>query len=334
MNLMDKLRAVESIQTNYKGFDDLIYNHPSFQVINNDLPQKHYYLVFGEVVLAHFCCSIQEGVAHSHIRAPFGGFYFDDSASSEAQLFFIIEVERRLKELGVDKIVIDQAPENLLASRVSESLLLLGYQLVQEREYQMIGLSNEPFAKGLHEMEKRKLKKAKELGFQVDFLEEGHLKSLFDFIFDQRLEKGYDFSIEWSVLKEFKREFPENYIGVAVRHKGEWVAGTLLIRENHRSVYSFAPAHAMKYNRYSPVVMMTEAIYTACYKNKNGGGELHAKGKKKCLFFCRRPLLAPTWLLSNRPSQEESLTKVYSSLCVIYFSLTPQPDTSSVPGKR
>ena len=34
---------------------------------------------------------------------------------------------------------------------------------------------------------------------------------LFDFILDQRQEKGFTFSMNWEMLKAYRKSFPDNY---------------------------------------------------------------------------------------------------------------------------
>lgn len=257
--LMEKLRVVEQISSP-SHFEGLLYNLPEFQEINNDLPQKHFYLIRGNQVYGHISFELEEGVAHSHVRAPFGGFFVDQNMSREDLLFFIIEVERRLKTLDVSEIRIKQGPENLINDSLFSSLSLLGYELKDERIYQMIDLLHDSFNKGLHEMEKRKLKKANELDLVVEWASDAHFKKLFDFVVEQRNEKGFEFSMTWSLLKDFKKALPEHYFGIMIKHEGQIIAGALLVKENAESLYNFAPAHLVKYNRYSPMVYLTEVI--------------------------------------------------------------------------
>lgn len=257
---MERLRVVEQIDSS-SDFEGLLYNLPAFQEINNDLPQKHFYLIQGHRVYGHIAFEFEEGVAHSHMRAPFGGFSVNQGLSSEDLLFFIIEVERRLKTLSISEIKIDQAPESMSRKDMASCLKLLGYKVSGERVYQMLEISESSFESGIHDMEKRKLKKAGELGLSVEWASDGNFKKLYDFIVEQRNEKGFEFSMTWPLLQDFKKALPDHYFGIMIKHERWIIAGALLIKENADSLYNFAPAHLIKYNRYSPVVLMTEAIY-------------------------------------------------------------------------
>lgn len=260
MNLMEKLRVVEQLSTAFT-FDDLLYNREAFQEINNDLPQKNFYLLQGNQVFGHLACQLEEGIAHSHIGAPFGGFVLSEGLKNEEILFFGLEIERRLKGSGVLELRIHQAPDALSNTKLKSCLSLLGYQQSRSRLYQMISLNGESFVSGLHEMEKRKLKKAQELDLEVEWVEDGQWKKLYDFIIAQRNEKGFEFSLSWALLKDFKNALHDHYRGLILKHEGEIIAGTILIKENNAVVYNFAPAHLAKYKRYSPVVFMTAEIY-------------------------------------------------------------------------
>ncbi len=263
---MEKLRVEESFGPNEIHFDDLLYNSPNFLDINNDLPQKHFYLFQGTKILGHVAFSTESGIAHSHIKAPFGGFNFSMDVKSEDQIFFIIEVIRRFSHMGITEIRLLQAPEIEPRSSLARNLDILGFVKREERTYQMIPITDVEFFDQVHVMEQRKLKKANELGFEIEWVGDAHLKSLFDFILEQRQEKGFSFSMNWEMLKDYKEAFPKNYLGICVRHEGQVIAATLLIKEKDNVIYNFSPAHLMKYNRYSPIVFLTQAIYRWCQK--------------------------------------------------------------------
>lgn len=261
MSLMEKLRVEESFDLGWDQLDDWLYNSSLFQDINNDLPQCHFYLVQGHKILGHLSFSVESSIAFSHLRAPFGGFYCSSEVKSEEQLFFILEVSRRLKKMGLAEIRLHQAPSMMCKDVLSENLELLGYKRQNERVYQMIPISKDPFNDGIHSMEKRKLKKSIDMGFELEWVKDDHLKMLFDFILDQRQEKGFTFSMNWEMLKAYRKSFPDNYFGLCLRHNGKMIAGTILIKENSSVLYNFAPAHLAQYNRYSPLVFLTEAVY-------------------------------------------------------------------------
>ena len=300
---MEKLRVEESFDPKWDQMDDLLYNSSLFQEINNDLSQKHFYLVQGNTISGHLSCSLESNMAFSPIGAPFGGFYCSSQIKSEDQIFFILEVSRRLKEMDLAEIRLHQAPIMVCKDTLLANLELLGFQKQHDRVYQMIPITNDHFIDRLHSMEKRKLKKSSEMGFEFEWVRKDHLKILFDFILDQRQEKGFSFSMSWAMLKDYKEAFPDNYLGVCLRHNGKMIAGTILIKENSSIVYNFAPAHLVQYNRYSPVVFMTEAIYnwaqSTGFEYLNLGTSYMGNESNESLFSFKEKLGAQTFIAAT-----------------------------------
>lgn len=260
---MKALHVIDKIDKSYEwGFEELLYNYGKFQSINNDLPQQSFYLVNKEkhLILGHVSFELLEGNAISHHTAPFGGFNFSSFLNQEEQLFFAIEVERLLQEKGVNAIVVHQPPFPHVESKgLLERLPYLGFEIIKKREYQMLSLSH-PFNDGLHDMEKRKLKKAEEKGLRFDWAPESKLKEVLDFVIEQRTILGYEFSMEWSRLKEYQKSFPQHYLGARIWDEDKLIAASILVKENENVLYQFAPAHLKTYNKYSPVVYMTAQV--------------------------------------------------------------------------
>jgi len=259
---MKDLHVLEQIDKGFNwAYEELLYNQCNFQQINNDLPQRSFYLVNKKEkeIHGHVIFELSEGVAISHISAPFGGFSFSEKCQENDQLFFALEVIRRLKARNVSQVRLHQAPFPLMANRrLNESLGFLGFEVLQDRIYQMLSL-NDVFEKSIHQMELRKLKKAKEKAFRFEWAS-ANIKKVLDFVIEQRSILGYEFSMDWKQLKAYQKAFPKNYFGATVWDGNTMIAASILVRENDKSIYQFAPAHLKTYNRYSPLVFMTKEI--------------------------------------------------------------------------
>ena len=283
--------------------NELLYNNFHFQEINNDLPQGQFYLLAGDRLIGTVSFAFESHIAYAPYRAPFGGFDFLEEVKSQEQLFFMVDVLRRLKEKGIEKVEISQAPNNLLPSELLINLGLMGFEKKEERVYQMIELNGVPLEEKLHQMERRKLKKASEMGFEIEWSSPSDFKRLFDFIFQRRQEKGFDFSMSWQEFKEYNKAFPENYFGIGLKHEGQLIAATILIKENNKSLYHFAPAHSTKYNRYSPMVLLTEYIcdwaYHKGYQFLNLGTSYINEDKNESLFLFKQRLGAGAFIATS-----------------------------------
>lgn len=249
-------------------YDDWIYNQEAFQLINNDLPQFHYYLVdkSRSKVYGHVCFQLQEGKMISNSNAPFGGVSFADSITEQVQVFFMIEVERLLSSKSIRGIVLHQAPSINGSKELIERLSFLNYKQMRKREYQVLTI-NGVFEERVHDMELRKLRKAEEKSFHFDWARADEFKEVFEFILKQRSLLGYEFSLTWPEFKEYLKEFPEKYMAARVWDNGRLIAASILVREQLKMLYQFAPAHLKTYNRYSPVVFMTQQIFNWAKEN-------------------------------------------------------------------
>ncbi|MGW8121263.1 GNAT family N-acetyltransferase [Roseivirga echinicomitans] len=266
---MRNLKVIEALlESTKKCFSELLYTQPNFLVGNNQLPQKHFYLVdtTTNIGLGHIGFSMEEGVAFSPFRAPFGGFSLADDLSSTEITFFIFEVLRRLKAQSLSNVHIKLAPScyyknmNLLA----ENLTHVGFQPVEKLEYQAIPITDHDFEANLASMEVRKLKKCKEANFQFSRLPKHKLADVFEFVKTQRQEKNYEFSMEWPQLKLAQKVNPEAYIPFVVKDKDRIIAATIGILASDKVLYNFSPAHHPEYDQFSPIVLLTEGLYAFC----------------------------------------------------------------------
>ncbi|RKQ49649.1 acetyltransferase (GNAT) family protein [Roseivirga pacifica] len=263
---MEGLHVIEHLPTNYTfEYEPLFYGTPTFLEANNALPQKHFYLVDNHYhkVFASIAFSIEEGTAYSPAKAPFSGYEFAQRLNPEERIFFMIEVERRLKQAGVKALNIGQAPSffNTQFEKEQRDLGFLEYQKAAARVYHSISVDSTPFEGKVHDMEKRKLKKSAQGGLNFQMLDSSDLEKVFAFIKLQRDLKGYEFSMSWEELRDAARLNPGMYLPAVMLHDKKIAAATIAIRESKSVLYNFAPAHAPAYNELSPVVALVQGLY-------------------------------------------------------------------------
>lgn len=311
---MRELHVLREVTNSYEwSYELLLYDQKKFQVINNDLPNQDYHLVDKkeQVIYGHVCFQFSEGKAISNIAAPFGGFSFHESMTVEDRLFFAIEVVRLLKAQGLSEIMIHQAPcTQLIDLAFQDRLRFLGFENISTREYQLIELIHS-FSDGLHDMELRKLKKAKDKGFRFDLAPASKLKEVLDFVIEQRSILGYEFSMNWEQLREYQKAFPNKYLGARVWDDSKLIAASIMVVEHGQMIYQFAPAHLKTYNRYSPLVYLTSQVFSWAsqqgYQWLNLGTSYVAEEKNEGLFRFKENLGAQSFIAP-------SLQKVITSL--------------------
>ena len=266
---MRNLKVIEALLDNtQKDFSELLYTQPNFLIGNNQLPQIHFYLLDDteKTALGHIGFSLEEGAVFSPYRAPFGGFALADNLTSEEVTFFIFEVLRKLKDQRLGSLHLKLPPscyfKNL--NLLEENLSYAGFEITEKLEYQAIPITDQAFELTLASMEVRKLKKCKEAGFEFSRLPKHKLADVFDFVKNQRQEKGYEFSMEWAQMKLAQKLNPEAYIPFGVKDGERIIAATIGILASDSVLYNFSPAHHPEYDQLSPVVLLTEGLYDFC----------------------------------------------------------------------
>lgn len=263
---MKNLKVTEYRLAEFKdSYPQLLYTKPEFLEANNDLPQIHFYLVETEsdLILGHVGFSLEESRVYSPFKAPFGGFSLNENLEGVEVCFFVLEVLRRLKVKSVFEMELKLPPlcygENY--KLLSEYLTFLGFEVSKQEAYQAIPVQGAGLEQLIASMEKRRLRKCIEAGFRFQVLPDTALHQVFDFVRLQRATKGYDFSMNWEALKLIKRSEPSAYVPMAIFDKGKIVAATIGIWASEIVLYNFCPAHDLEYDKFSPVVQLTQGLY-------------------------------------------------------------------------
>ena len=272
---MDDLRVVEVKPAGHAiRYDAWLYNSPEYLSANNELPQLHFYLVH-EVkheLWAHIAFSREESEVLSPYKAPFGGFELAEELPSEAFLFFVSEVLRRLKVHHVRFVSLKMPPTFYQSGHdyLPADLEALGFRMKKEWVYHALPVDESVLVQKMVSMEQRKLRKATKLGLKFKFATRQDYASLYEFIKKHREAKGHHLSVTWNDLREAIKVRPESYLFCGVYQDKRLLAACVLIRVNTRVVYYFQPAHDPEFNALSPMVFLLDALYAWCREQSIG----------------------------------------------------------------
>ena len=267
------LSVLPHLPADYRlSYSPLFYAQQRYLEANNDLPARHFYLVDHQTKKArgHIAFSLEEGRLLSPYKAPFSGFELDDDISSEDFLFFVIELERQLKEEGSWQIDLHQLPDcyGRHNQMVSDNLQILGYRTGTESVRHALVVDEVPLVEKMAAMEQRKLKKAQKAGLRFELLPIGDTAKAFDFVKRHREAKGHQLSLQWAELKGMVEKNKGYYFGAAVFDREKMAAAVLLVRATAHVVFYFYPAHDPAYDSFSPMVLLLQALYERCHKEK------------------------------------------------------------------
>ncbi|MCE7993266.1 MAG: GNAT family N-acetyltransferase [Roseivirga sp.] len=264
-----------------------LYNSDTFLEANNSLPQLHFYLIDADQhsALGHIAFSIEEGEAMSPYKAPFAGFELAPDLDSLSCLYFLQEIQRRLKERSIRYFKIKIAPACYVPGNLplADNMRHLGFEEKERQIYHAIMVNEQPLTMKIATMEQRKLRKALKEKLSFRFARRSEYPVFFDFIKRHREAKGHQLSMDWNEMKGGIRANPEGYLAVGVFKEEDLIAASVLIRVSEKVVYNFFPAHDAGYNALSPMVCLIDSVYAWCQEQGVAWIDLGTSylGKKK-----------------------------------------------------
>jgi hypothetical protein len=213
---------------------------------------------------------VQDGIACSPYRAPYGSVIFAESFTEENLNDLLTVVEQRLNHLGVHTLQLKQAPVRYTPehhARCERVLLQRGYRVVLEETTAIIEISDAAFESGLHRSKKSRLNKALSAGCTFRFVGLEHLDKVYQFLAACRAKKNYSLSMTYPELHATVYAFPERFVLAVVEHEQRWIAASVAIQVNRKVLYHFYYDHHDAYDALSPVVLLTQGLYRYCRRN-------------------------------------------------------------------
>lgn len=217
--------------------------------------------------MAYIAFELDGGVAHSLPRSLFGSIWKTEKISDLELHRFLGYVKSELSNLGVRQIQVT-CPSHIYSHFVNtEFWLAHDFQLLSREFNQHIPVTS-AFDLGLHQMEKRKLRKLHsgkicfrpEVG-STDILTESH-----EFIAGCREEQGLKVNIDQEKLLNLCFAFPENYEVFTARAQEELVSVVITCQLSADCLYYYLPATDSRYRKLSPMVGLVELIHQECYR--------------------------------------------------------------------
>jgi len=234
--------------------------HLRLQAGNN---WKVYEILRGEsrAVKARIIFHINKAIASSPLHAPFGFIEIFRKVSADELNEFFFLIEKDLKNHGVNQIHLKSYPEPYDKNFVTvEGVLKKLHYMVAPEVTSIIPVDGSHFDKKIKISERQKLRKAQQL-FSFERLKIAHLKEVYSFIADCREERNQRLSMSFSELKKTVAAFPENFFLYHVHNESGTSAAAIVIKINKEILYTFYYAHARKFDKVSPVVLLIAGIY-------------------------------------------------------------------------
>lgn len=268
------------------GFEATLFNQPAYQALQETTNLYAFYLIRKSTGKADgvFFVSIQENIAQSPYRAPYGAAEFSETTGLIIVEDFLKAVLEFLQEKGIRKLLVKSYPfcyAPLQSALLTNSFLQLGFQLELSQLNHHIPVSEKSFASHLHLSEKRRLKKCHQAGFIFQQEEHSFLPDAYAFIKACRIEKKKPLSLSLEQLQQLFTEFPERYLIFSVNNEEEIAAVTVAVKVRSDILLTVYPASPYSYNAYSPSVMLNEGLYNYCRENEISMLDLGISGVKE-----------------------------------------------------
>jgi hypothetical protein len=276
-------------------FDPYLFNVPANLTLQSLEGWRSFYAIRNEkkVVRAQVHFHVQDDVAQSPYRNPFGSFEFSDSMIPKELFEFIRWTEAQLKEKGVRSIEIKSYPQCYHASRSSiltTFLFNLGYRVKDAELSACIKVNANSLYQQMTSWEKRKLGQLKKTSLRFAQIPSARFKEVHDFISSCREERKQTLSMSYPQIKSVCDVFPDKFCLFGVYDSNALAAASISILVNKTILYNFYSAHARQYDPLSPVVKLMEGIYGYCQGEKIelidlGTSSLHGKPNFSLLDF-------------------------------------------------
>jgi hypothetical protein len=254
------------------GFEVSLFNDPRHLSLQSTEGWRSFYAVNNkhQVVDAVFHAHLENEIARSPYKSPFGSFEFSEEISLNALFHFIAFAETRLKARGANTIVIKNAPHDYnphLSALLEVFLVNNGFQIVEAEAGSIIDVTIN-FEENLDRWEKRKIRGAQEAGLRFKKLPIDSLDEIYFFILTCRKKKNYALSMGIADVRKTVEQFPDRYLLFGVYQEQTLIAAAIAIRVSHDVLYDFYPAHDAAFDHLSPIVFLTQGMVHYAIENK------------------------------------------------------------------
>jgi hypothetical protein len=247
--------------------DDSLFHHPEQLRLQSSENWHSFVLQTGTDNVAIIHVHVQDSIARSPFRSPYGSYLFSVEVPEVVLTEFSQYVENALKKLGVETIHLKNPAEayhQKKSKRLFDVLINTGYTIEKEESSALIPVTAMAFEDGLHPSEKKRLRKCRDGGFVVQQVSLEHLDEVYRFLLACRQMKNYSLSMRWDEIRKLAEAFPDRFILMVVMHDEKMVAASISIRITSYVMYNFYHDHDAAYDLFSPVVLLNQGLYSIC----------------------------------------------------------------------
>lgn len=214
---------------------------------------------------------IDSNKAVSPGAAPFGSIEFAETLPDRVLDKLLISITDAVRSAGAPTLRLVNyphcyAPEQ--ANRLTVKLVEQGFQLIETDQNFFLSVTSNVFESTIAPSERRRLHKCQKAGFRFEQWESPNIAEVVAFLRETRQQLGYPLTLSPERLADLLQTFP-NQFGVFVVNDGANLAAlTVAVRVRHDILYNFLPASHTDYRTFSPMVMLTDGLFTYCQQQQ------------------------------------------------------------------
>lgn len=214
---------------------------------------------------------IRSNKAVSPQAAPFGSIEFSKMLPAFVLIKFLDSLVEAARTTNVSSLRIVNYPncyEPEQASLLSTNLVRQGFRIRDTNQNFFIPITTNPFEQTIAPAERRRLHKCREAGFQFTYWKTPDINQVIEFLQETRHQKGYPLTITPEQVANLLQGFPNHFSVFTVSDGGKPIALTVAVRVREDILYNFLPASHPAYQTFSPMVMLTDGLFTYCQQQK------------------------------------------------------------------
>ncbi len=251
-------------------FEPSLFNKPGFLALQSAVLPVSLHLLHTRrrksVAAVHFF--VEDDIAKSPVRAPFGSIEFSPALNPRILFDFIKDVGEHLIEAGVREIFIKNPPRSYSPTNVAllETVLINhGYTVADAEVGATITLSEKQFTDIIRNSESLRLRQAVGAGLRSRKVRAEEAARIYRFISECYASKGHRISISLDQFQKTVRQFPDEYpLFEVVDGEEKMAAASVSVRVYQHILYNFMVGQDKKYDHLSPSLMLMQAAFDYC----------------------------------------------------------------------
>lgn len=250
------------------AFEEALFNSAAFRELQARDWTSCYILHPDTLTIhGHVHFHVQDGVAQTPLRAPFGSAEFSRELPAATLYDFLEFAELQLAGAGVTEIIVKDPPDAYAPERaalVHAFFHTRGYTAIAADLGSVIPVSGRRFADLVNARKRWRLRQSRSHASRFAQLGNDAQRAVYDFIAACRRSKQYRLSMTADELRQAIDRFPERYRLFGVYAGDALVAASVTVHISEGILYHFISDHVRNTGSFSPGLLLMEGIYQYC----------------------------------------------------------------------